>query len=145
MKSCGSPYKIHKECVNFISVFNALAQTSIISNPQECSVLFPWLNPCLSAIHSPAWSKNFFSLSFWLYCMTCGLLVPWPGIKPRPLAVKAWSPNHWTTYGISPFKHLYFYLSIVGLQCCVNFWCTAQWFSLHKGVLFHILFHYGLS
>ena len=25
-----------------------------------------------------------------------GILVPWPGIEPRPLAVKARSPNHWT-------------------------------------------------
>ena len=27
----------------------------------------------------------------------CGILVPWPGIEPRPSAVKAWSPYHWTT------------------------------------------------
>ena len=26
----------------------------------------------------------------------CGILVPQPGIEPRPSAVKAWSPNHWT-------------------------------------------------
>ena len=28
--------------------------------------------------------------------MACGILVPQPGFEPRPLAVKAWSPNHWT-------------------------------------------------
>ena len=28
---------------------------------------------------------------------SCGILVPWPGIKPRPSTVRAWSPNHWTT------------------------------------------------
>ena len=30
---------------------------------------------------------------------SCGMqnLVPWPGIKPRPLALGAWSLNHWTT------------------------------------------------
>ena len=27
----------------------------------------------------------------------CGILVPRPGIKPRPSAVNALSPNHWTT------------------------------------------------
>lgn len=27
---------------------------------------------------------------------TCGFLVPLWGIKPRSLAVEAWSPNHWT-------------------------------------------------
>ena len=26
-----------------------------------------------------------------------GILVPWPGIEPGPLAVEAQSPNHWTT------------------------------------------------
>ena len=34
---------------------------------------------------------------FWPYCLACEILVPQPGIKPQPFAVKAWSPNHWTT------------------------------------------------
>ena len=29
--------------------------------------------------------------------MACGILAPWPGIELEPMAVKAWSPNHWTT------------------------------------------------
>ena len=37
---------------------------------------------------------------FFFFCCTdqlTGILVPWPGIEPRPFAVKAWSPNdHWT-------------------------------------------------
>ena len=28
--------------------------------------------------------------------VACGILVPQPGIKPVPPAVKAWSLNHWT-------------------------------------------------
>ena len=32
---------------------------------------------------------------FWQHCMTCEILVPWPGTEPRPLAVRVWSPNHW--------------------------------------------------
>ena len=31
-----------------------------------------------------------------------GSLVPPGGIKPRPRAVKAWSPNHWTAGEFSP-------------------------------------------
>ena len=35
-------------------------------------------------------------LFFWPHCIVCGILVPGPGIEPMPLAVTAWSPNHWT-------------------------------------------------
>ena len=38
----------------------------------------------------------FVFLCIWLSCVACGILVPPPGIKPGPLAIKAWSPNHWT-------------------------------------------------
>ena len=38
-----------------------------------------------------------------------------------------------------------FYWSTVDLQCCVIF-CTAQWFGFtYISILFHILFHHGLS
>ena len=33
---------------------------------------------------------------FWPNYAACGILVPQPGIEPRPSAVKAQSPNHWT-------------------------------------------------
>ena len=43
------------------------------------------------------------------------------------------------------FKVLGF-IYLIGLQCCVNFWCTAKWFSYtFICILFYILFHYGLS
>ena len=34
---------------------------------------------------------------FWPCHMACGILVPQPGIEPRPSAVRARSPNHWIT------------------------------------------------
>ena len=30
------------------------------------------------------------------FLAACGILVPRPGFKVSPPAVKAWSPNHWT-------------------------------------------------
>ena len=39
-----------------------------------------------------------------------------------------------------------FYSSIVDLQCCLNFCCTAKWLScIYIYIPFHIIFHYGLS
>ena len=40
---------------------------------------------------------HFIYLFIWLHCAGCGILVSPPGIKPRPPAVKAPGPNHWTT------------------------------------------------
>ena len=37
------------------------------------------------------------STFFCLCRAACGILVPRPGIEPRPSAVKALSPNQWTT------------------------------------------------
>ena len=48
--------------------------------------------------------KNFFlnrrkayTFFLWLHPAICGILVPPPGIEPRPLAKRVWSPNPWTT------------------------------------------------
>ena len=39
----------------------------------------------------------YFLKIFWPYSMACGIFVPPPpGIEPMPLALEAWSPNHWT-------------------------------------------------
>ena len=42
---------------------------------------------------------GFLFVFFVLFCFgprrtACRILVPRPGIEPRPAAVKAWSPNH---------------------------------------------------
>ena len=43
-------------------------------------------------------SKLFIPITNFLFFWPCsmGILVPQPGIKPVPSAVKAQSPNHWT-------------------------------------------------
>ena len=41
---------------------------------------------------------------FWLYHPSCGILVPWPGIKPVAPAVEVQSLKPWTARGV-PGKH----------------------------------------
>jgi len=38
----------------------------------------------------------YFCFFFWPQWATCGILFPWPGIEPVPLAVEAQSLNHYT-------------------------------------------------
>ena len=49
---------------------------------------------------------SFFSFLFFFlpHHMACRILLPWPGIKPMPHAVEAWSLNHWTTREVSNFS-----------------------------------------
>lgn len=42
---------------------------------------------------------NFF---FWPWNMACGILIPWPGIKPTYPTLGVWSLNHWTARKIPP-------------------------------------------
>ena len=45
--------------------------------------------------------------------MGCVILVPPPGIEPRPIAVKAWTPNLWI---IMEFPWLFFFfLELISL------------------------------
>ena len=57
------------------------------------------------------------------------------------------NPGHLASKSIF-FKKMFFNLNIVDLQCHINFYCTAMWFSytsIHICILFNILFHCGLS
>lgn len=46
---------------------------------------------------------SLYLLIFWLDCVTCGILVPRPSLKPRSSLVRIQSPNHWAgCQGISP-------------------------------------------
>ena len=49
-----------------------------------------------NAINNNIFQRITFFVSFWPCCMACGILVPQPGIQCRPLAMRAWNPNHWT-------------------------------------------------
>ena len=74
---------------HFLQVSNTLATQS-----------FPicW---SLEYFHASVANFNLSSRSLFVclgyYTLACRILVPWPGVKPRPPAVKGLSPNHWTT------------------------------------------------
>ena len=49
---------------------------------------------------------------FWSYCLVCGLLAPWPGIKPVTPALEAQSFNHWTSKEVPiHFKCMQLYIN----------------------------------
>ena len=56
----------------------------------------------------------------------CRILVPWPGIEPRPSAVKAQSPNHWVTRN-SPLGS--FCLKAMGFLNTSQSW---EWMFSHR-------------
>ena len=80
---------------------------------------------------------------FWSYYVTCGTLVPWPGIKPVSPAVDAQSPNHWPTREVpwlclsqstsckilSPFRFLCLVPSLVSLSLQTPDSCTTALIS----------------
>ena len=87
-----------------------------ISSWRQCKwPSLPWVtdHPSISLPHLlpkmlvPLFS-SFTIIIFWFYFFiyfsphseACGILVCWPGIKPTPPALEAWSLNHWTTIPI---------------------------------------------
>ena len=69
-----------------------------------------------------------FIFSFCLPCAACGILVPWPSIKPVSLALGEGSLNHWTTskVPISDLLKNFVYLFFG----CAGSWLLQTGFSL---------------
>ena len=74
--------------------------------------------------------------------MACRILVPWPGIEPVPLAVRAQSPNRWTTreflswsYKSIAVRHWrkkkkkYTEAQVCGWMCLLKTERVLMWFS----------------
>ena len=51
---------------------------------------------------------------FWLCCVACMILVPWPEIKPTSSALEAWSLNHWTDR-----KVLKYFFNLLIISICI--------------------------
>ena len=70
----------------------------------------------------PDFFDNHF-LCFWARWEACGILVPWPVIEPRPLAVRVQSPNHCTAREFPYIFHYVWPLMDVFLNNIVKFAC----------------------
>ena len=77
--------------------------------------------------------KDFFKTSFWLCHAACVILVPQPGIEPRPLAVKVWSPDHRTakeflgrTSCANNFRLDAYSFQVGNIQQLTCFWVSSQ-------------------
>ena len=60
-----------------------------------------WINSCAVQGSTVKYKLRiilfYFYLCLFIWPSGCGILVPQAGIEPRALAVKAQSPNHWTS------------------------------------------------
>ena len=103
--------------------------------PQEITsptflLFLSFLGHSFSASHSSLFFLFIFNF-FWLHHAACGILVPWPGIEPMPLAVEAWSLTHWTTREVpsllfsQPVNVGIFRYSILGFLLYVLSVCVA--------------------
>ena len=63
--------------------------------------------------------------------MACGILVPWPGIKPQPPAVEVQSPNHWTAREV-PRAGLWWIMYTTGLPPLLSASNTASYLQRNQ-------------
>lgn len=98
----------------------------------------------------------FFFFTFWLCCVTYGLLVPWPGMEPKPSALEVQNLNRWTTGDISRKLNtlilillLFFYFwnhspsplthRWVHTILCITY---CYWITENLEIKAHVSFHY---
>ena len=63
--------------------------------------------PCgWASLHQPLYTENTGKVQLLFFPLRPRSLVPWPGIKPTPPPMEAWSPNSWTTR-VFPQLHIF--------------------------------------
>ena len=73
----------------------------------------------------------------WLCCVACGILVPWPGIKPVPPTVEAESLNHWIARDVLEIFEVlktHYWKNVV--QTRQNHWVCWIWSVGHQFATF---------
>ena len=76
-------------------LFLSLSALLSLSCPPQCSLFFFTNHSDSFLPYIPCSFKNIIII-IWPHRVAYGTLVPWPGIKPLPLAIEAQSLTHWT-------------------------------------------------
>ena len=110
------------QCPPFLSEHQYCTSGSFLASEANSKYFFPWvhLRKWFGQAHTSPWEKwtSWVPVTtriwvsgqvmdsiphrlglpfFWLHCVACRILIPQSGIEAQPSAVKAQSPNHWTT------------------------------------------------
>ena len=99
LQPAGVPSDLWRSCTHLIFLF--------------LKYFFIWLCQVLVG------ACSIFDLHSSLWTLNCGMWDPvtWPGIEPMPLAVKTWSPNHWTTRECLSCSHFRLLIATYALFC----------------------------
>ena len=118
----------------FFSCFGSEMKAKLLTGDLDSHLLvrlLAYMHPLMISDLSYNWSLPhtlhtcraffFFSpLTHWLHYIACGILAPWPGIKPAPLVLEGQSPNHWIErevpqkkFWIIFYTHIYFFILIM--------------------------------
>ena len=81
--------------LSLILMFSLFLQTAVFTFYMLCNFFFFYQPDMTYWVKETDANRGFLFFVFFCY-MACGILVPQPGIEPRPLAVKAQNLNHWT-------------------------------------------------
>ena len=81
---------------------------------------------------------------FWFHHTAWGILVPWPGIEPRPPGVEVQSPNHWIAkqfcWEISTYmKWVILYLNFSSKKIRITKWNFCSLVNLMNHMPFQVI------
>ena len=69
--------------------------------------------------HKYMYNFLLFLFFFWPHCEASGMLVLWLRIEPRPLGMRAWNPNHWTTSKVQKMTSSWMGVCLVAVNLCL--------------------------